>query len=114
MKRKFLFVGGLPSELMGVLRFSAFGQVEELDEAQAADAARGGCVILPADDPAAEAFTGDELKQYGSFGALRRAPADFQAKVKQARIAAAAFAAEAEAAHQAQATDQQVAGVKRG
>lgn len=94
--RAYMFVGGLPSELIGLLKFARFGQVETLDEELAADAAKGGCVILPADAPAAKAFTAAELKQFGSCGALAGAPAEFQAKVLAARIAAAEFAAEAQ------------------
>ena len=96
MKRRFMFVGGLPSHLIGLLDFTKFGQVEELEGEQAADAARGGCVILPAENPAAAAFTPEELRKYASFGSHAAAPAPFQEKVRAARITASEYAAEAD------------------
>jgi hypothetical protein len=97
MKRKVMFVGGLPSELHGVVSFSQFGQIAELDEELAADAARGGSVIVPAEHPAAQAFTPKELVDFSSFGSHDYAPPSFREKLKAARIAAAAFAAQEDA-----------------
>jgi hypothetical protein len=90
--RRFMFVGGLPSHIYNLVSFLRFGQVESLAVETAEDAATGGSVILPADDPAALAFTADELKQYASFGAHDRAPEGFKAKVFAARVAAHHFA----------------------
>jgi hypothetical protein len=98
---KVMFVGGLPSQVGSLVEFRSFGKVAELDRKEAMNAARGGCVILPADDPAARVFTAEELEKRASFGSHASAPAEFAEKVRQARTAAARFAEEMEAEFQA-------------
>jgi len=94
--KNYVFVGGLPSHIVGVVSFTKFGQRAELREELAQEAAAGGCVILPESDPAAQAFTPVELAKYASFGSHKNAPAEFLEKKHAAILAFAAFQASLE------------------
>jgi hypothetical protein len=87
MKRRFVFVGSLPSHMMGVVSFREFGQAVELTAEQARDLALGGAAIVPEEDFEKLGFQGAELAKFGPFGSHANAPAEFATK-KAAAIAA--------------------------
>jgi hypothetical protein len=82
MKRRFVFVGSLPSHMMGVVSFKQFGQSVELTDEQARDLALGGAAIVPAEDFELLGITAAEMVKHGPFGALGNAAAEFAEKVK--------------------------------
>lgn len=87
-----VFVGSLPSHMLGVVSFKSFGQRAEVTEEQARDLALGGSAILPVLDFEEAGFTPDELKKYSAFGSHSEAPIQFQEKKRHAVTAAIAFA----------------------
>jgi hypothetical protein len=88
----YMFVGSLPSYIRDVLDFTSFGQKAQFSDELAKLASLGGCMIVPADDPAAAAFTPIELQKFAPFGTHEFAPKEFLEKKKAALIAAIAFA----------------------
>lgn len=97
MKKRYVFVGSLPSHMMGVVSFRQFGQAVELEDQQARDLVLGGSAIAPADDFAAIGFTEKELAKFGAFGAHANAPQEFVQKQKLALQASEQFRASVEA-----------------
>jgi len=88
MKQRYVFCGSLPSHMMGVVSFLAFGQAVQLADAEARDLSKGGSAIARGEEFDAIGFTSPELVKYGPFGAHTGAPAEFTTK----RLAAVALA----------------------
>jgi hypothetical protein len=80
MKKRFVFVGSLPSHMMGVVSFRALGQAVELTEEQASDLSIGGSLIVRGEDFEGFGFDAKELTKFGAFGAHEYAPAEFHRK----------------------------------
>jgi hypothetical protein len=97
MKKRYIFVGSLPSHMLGVVSFKQFGQAVELEGEQARDLSLGGAAIARAEDFSAIGFTQQELAKFGAFGAHSNAPEEFVAKQKRAIAAAEQLRAEFEA-----------------
>jgi hypothetical protein len=96
-KKRYVFVGGLPSHMMGVVSFRAWGQGADLTDEQARDLSLGGAAIVPADEFASLGLTPAESVRYAPFGSHQNAPAEFQAK----KTAAVAMAEKQRAAFEA-------------
>jgi hypothetical protein len=94
MKKRFVFVGGLPSHMMGVVSFTQWGQSANLTDEQARDLARGGARIVPAEEFDALGVTTKNLAKYAPFGAHQNADSEFLAQ-KNAAVAMAEKFAEA-------------------
>ena len=80
MKKSYVFVGGLPSHMLGVVSFTSWGQARDLTAEQAKDLSLGGAAIVPADEFIAIGITAAELAKFGPFGAHANATPEFQVK----------------------------------
>jgi hypothetical protein len=93
MKKRFVFVGSLPSHMMGVVSFRSFGQSAELTEDQARDLSVGGSAIVPEEQYVEIGLTAAEVGRFGAFGAHANATPEFAAKKAAALSAAERFRA---------------------
>lgn len=80
MKKTFVFVGGLPSHMLGIVSFTSWGQRAELTDEQAADLSMGGSAIVPAEQFDGVEIAPAELKKFAAFGAHQNATPEFQVK----------------------------------